>query len=1190
MLRRYIINNYGVAPPKNVKTVLKHFASVHFSSTTTTGGDDGDGEDNNNNNNNSDSEDNNNINDDDDVGTTIDTTQESVTGVARRGFEPLNTLKILKTASKAVANKHKDKQDAILRYRMNIKDEDLGDIRRMFEQRRLLRDVQKSNELGDEEMMDVDDEQPEWVIEDENYNYPPTGFSPTDVETLYKFLHPSGKIMPRYQTKLRAKHQRKLAKAVKAARQMGLIPTTYALPKHLQEKFVPEALYARAQTMTKREKTDIRNKKKKERKKLRSLENRKIILNENELPSVLVSGGPYLFHNSMEGIGTYVERVKDGEDYEISLRGSNDNIERILEKIEHRKQNLITETLEFPKELAIPIIGKKGANLRRFGQDHGVYLKLKSDTSGEGNFDNLKVEMIGLQEEVEFASEAMKIFVKDPSIVRPFRWRYEYLLHNHFSSEIGKINAMCSEFKGHVVFKDGTVLCYVDKMNPFSKKKSKDTMAKAIRTFASEKLIRLPINSSAVPDWLQPLFGDTNGNKNAFLLKKYLMQNYNVTLYDSNEDDDDEDGRYWVVGLDDNDTRQFQSDFLRLIGNSFVIDNSVLPRVLGQVKKIQDTTNTFIQFLYKDSTKKENVCLIIGSDDNVNNAKDLIEKISSRDSFEKEAGVQQTMLKIREDMKYDWSIANEFINCSVQSGNNDDEVAVFYDTDESLQRLEDYIQKRNLHVDGSNDVEFVEDEIYLPSIIVPQISGKGQKNLRCLRFFTGANISLSDAGLKFQGPKEQVEEAVRLTRSKIEAISQQATDKPTDVYEFPVAAVPVFMQKEKRNAMNEFTRISAETGTLLQFKQEGLDLRKKTLLIFGTPAQCKVAKQRCVDVVDSINIESVTVQLNKYTSDGVDTDTITDGLFDNLHNFQVRSNAALIVRSDTVEIHGDERYIDKGVAVLGEIIDTFKDKETQMITIPENRISEIIGGGGKNIRRLKKISGCSGIQIHDERTVGVEEGFKQVEFTGKRYQTEIAIDQLFQDLEFADRRYSTITRNVDNKDLQLLLQDDGEFLRNLIIICGIKMSIKEEETLTGRDSSRVEFKGFGSNLYKALSLIEKYVKTGERPEFFEMKYTIKKNKLSQVLGVPGLKNIGKNAQSTIPGHLKHLKMVERNSLALFKSLSKRRYGVVDLTIVGTKEEISKARQLLDPDQVALFEIQEEWLEREKMGVQAASYS
>ena len=62
--------------------------------------------------------------------------------------------------------------------------------------------------------------------------------------------------------------------------------------------------------------------------------------------------------------------------------------------------------------------------------------------------------------------------------------------------------------------------------------------------------------------------------------------------------------------------------------------------------------------------------------------------------------------------------------------------------------------------------------------------------------------------------------------------------------------------------------------------------------------------------------------------------------------------------------------------------------------------------------------------------------------------------------------------------------------------------------------------------YFELSLIEKYVKTGERPEFFEMKYTIKKNKLSQVLGVPGLKNIGNNAQSTIPGHLKHLKMLD----------------------------------------------------------------
>ena len=85
--------------PSHPRIELLGPASVHFSSTTT-GGDDNDGEDNNNNNNNSDSEDNNNDNGDDDVGTTIDTTQESMIGVASRGFEPLNTLKILKTASK----------------------------------------------------------------------------------------------------------------------------------------------------------------------------------------------------------------------------------------------------------------------------------------------------------------------------------------------------------------------------------------------------------------------------------------------------------------------------------------------------------------------------------------------------------------------------------------------------------------------------------------------------------------------------------------------------------------------------------------------------------------------------------------------------------------------------------------------------------------------------------------------------------------------------------------------------------------------------------------------------------------------------------------------------------------------------------------------------------------------------------
>ncbi len=45
-----------------------------------------------------------------------------------------------------------------------------------------------------------------------------------DVEVLKRFLTPHARIMPRRKTGLSAKNQRKLAKAVKRAREMGLLP------------------------------------------------------------------------------------------------------------------------------------------------------------------------------------------------------------------------------------------------------------------------------------------------------------------------------------------------------------------------------------------------------------------------------------------------------------------------------------------------------------------------------------------------------------------------------------------------------------------------------------------------------------------------------------------------------------------------------------------------------------------------------------------------------------------------------------------------------------------------------------------------------------------------------------------------------------------------------------------------------
>jgi len=46
----------------------------------------------------------------------------------------------------------------------------------------------------------------------------------TDKELLSKFMTESGKILPRKRTRLCAKHQRQVKKAVKRARNLGLLP------------------------------------------------------------------------------------------------------------------------------------------------------------------------------------------------------------------------------------------------------------------------------------------------------------------------------------------------------------------------------------------------------------------------------------------------------------------------------------------------------------------------------------------------------------------------------------------------------------------------------------------------------------------------------------------------------------------------------------------------------------------------------------------------------------------------------------------------------------------------------------------------------------------------------------------------------------------------------------------------------
>ncbi len=49
-------------------------------------------------------------------------------------------------------------------------------------------------------------------------------FDYKDVETLKRYISPTGKILPRRYTRLTAKEQRRLARAIKRARMLALLP------------------------------------------------------------------------------------------------------------------------------------------------------------------------------------------------------------------------------------------------------------------------------------------------------------------------------------------------------------------------------------------------------------------------------------------------------------------------------------------------------------------------------------------------------------------------------------------------------------------------------------------------------------------------------------------------------------------------------------------------------------------------------------------------------------------------------------------------------------------------------------------------------------------------------------------------------------------------------------------------------
>lgn len=274
----------------------------------------------------------------------------------------------------------------------------------------------------------------------------------------------------------------------------------------------------------------------------------------------------------------------------------------------------------------------------------------------------------------------------------------------------------------------------------------------------------------------------------------------------------------------------------------------------------------------------------------------------------------------------------------------------------------------------------------------------------------------------------------------------------------------------------------------------------------------------------------------------------------------------MIVRQDTVEIYGDQKYIDDSRGVLDDLVDTFTDRcHSKVITVPANRIGDLVGKGGKNMRRWKRQSGCDYVGVLTDREIGVEQGYVEVETIGKEFQTEIAAEMMMEHIAEEDDRKSNHIRQIETDDLSLLLRDDGEFLRNLMLTCNVDISIGEEETMTGNELINVNMAGSGASLKKVHSLIDKYIETSERPEFFKQTFTIKKNALYESpLDLNPPEDLADN-YFQVPRHFgNRMKSAEWGSAALFHPLKRKGNGDIDFDVVGSRDEIKAAKKMLDP--------------------------
>ena len=976
-----------------------------------------------------------------------DTLENARKNVANRAATPLSGIKVLTTASKALRG-DPEYQNRVLRYKMDVNPRVLANLKR----KKAASDKKSLFEKRATESK-----------KDEGLRVPPGGFSPTDVRTLRKFLWSSGKIKPKRITGLTAKQQRRLAKAVKQARQFGLIPSTYNLPESLTHQVVPDAIVSTKASSGKRRerptlvvraesienlkgnigagrfgylmkqisrktsaKVEVSNPKlngtchvniigkyedanaaKQEFEKVisvygqghESIASKTLQLEANVVGAIF---GPCkkIRRNAFDNFEIDVLIDVDGSNSEgavsIKLLGSLDSITRAEEYLGTiaRDTKYIWERVEIEKDSAGLVIGKKFTNLNRIAFSSGAYLNV----SERGEKGTCAIDLYGTQAQISSAKRSIElsesVIALDES--QPVSAWLRASVKGGETGQLLKSHGVKMDFQN-----DSNAATIV----------GPGKQAQRARTELEDALLsQVQKRSISIPDYQQ--------SENAVhVLTEYLRQKFDTILISNDHNDAT---AFDAVGPKKN--LNMVSTWLQAhVDTKVIVPSDLIKFVIGEhgshVKRIRNETGSKSCAV---DCGDFHIVYFYGSLKEMTKAKALVENIVDR---QVDKGIVESTAEIAPGVDYHWGAVHRWTGALTNASPSSTDVNIFGENEAVIDDVKGYISRRTKH-----SGETKKSSLLISNDAAGQILGRSGSNLEALHVLTGASISYDNGEVSLVGPEDQVEHAERLIRSKVVAISQESMASAGVSVEIPVAGTGLLMGNmfgENSRWPNFIARTALETGTLLQISQSGVDERKKTLTAYGAPEQVSVAVDSIQDLLENTELSSEKMQLaGKMHLAGA----LIGENGEHVRQLQERYNTKILLRGQSIEIHGERSLVRKTMEALEEEITKLDLQKTVRVRIPKERIGEIVGKGGKHLREIRSLSGAVRVAISQTDS---DWHANHIEIQGTPQQIKAAKAELRRKMdEIESSSYESFLK-VPREHIAFLLGKDGEVVRRI---------------------------------------------------------------------------------------------------------------------------------------------------------------